>query len=57
MVMAVEKFFAIYFPFQTKSICTVSAAKKILVAIAFILFIFDVHIIFIRDAKTDSKGV
>ena len=56
MVMAVEKVFALYFPFQTKSICTVSTVKKISAAIALILFIFDVHIIFIRDAKTNSKG-
>ena len=56
MVMAVEKVFALYFPFQTKSICTVSTVKKISAAIALILFIFNVHFIFIRDVKTDSKG-
>ena len=56
MTMAVEKCIALYFPLQTKSICTVRNAKIISAAAALMLFVFNVHLIFIRDAKTDPDG-
>ena len=56
MAMAVEKCIALYFPLQTKSICTVRNAKIISTAAAIMLFVFNVHLIFIRDSKTDPHG-
>ena len=57
IIMSAEKCFALYFPLQSKSICTVRTAKKISAVAAFLFFMFDVHIIFTRDEETDSNGV
>ena len=57
MTMAVEKCIALYFPLQTKSICTVRNAKMISASAAVMLFVFNVHLIFIRDSKTDPNGI
>ena len=53
MTMAVEKCIALHFPLQTKSTCTVRNAKIISAAAAVMLFVFNVHLIFIKDAKTN----
>ena len=55
--MAVEKCIALYFPLQTKSICTVRNAKMISAAAAVMLFVFNVHLSFVRDSKTDPNGI
>ena len=57
MVMAVEKYFALYFPLQTKSICTVRNAKKISLVVAIALFAFNAQLFFIRESKKDSNGL
>ena len=54
--MTLEKCFALYFPLQSKSVCTVRTAKKFSLIAAFVLFVFNLHLIFIRDAETDSDG-
>ena len=56
MAMTVEKYFALYFPLQSKSVCTVRTAKKITLTAALVLFGFNLHLVFIRDAETDSNG-
>ena len=53
MAMRLEKCFALYFPLQSKSVCTVRTAKKFSLIAAFVLFGFNLHLIFIRDAETD----
>ena len=55
-IMSVEKCVALYFPLQTKRICTVRTAKKISAAVAIILFAFNAQLFFIRDTETDSNG-
>ena len=56
MAMVVKKCIILYFPLQTKSICTVRNAKTISAAAAVMLFVFNVHLIFIRDLRTDPDG-
>ena len=55
--MSVEKLFALYFPLRTKSICTVSTAKKLTLASAVVFFLFDGQFFFIYAAKTRDNGV
>ena len=57
MVMAVEKYFALYFPLQTKNICTLRNAKRISLIVAIALFAFDAQLFFIRESKTGSSGL
>ena len=57
MAMTVEKCIVLYFPLQAKSICTVSTAKKISATAAFLLLVFNIHLVFIRDAKTFPNGI
>ena len=54
--MAVEKCFALYFPLQTKSICTVSTAKKISLVSAIIFFGFNAQFFFIFDTENGLNG-
>ena len=56
MIMTVEKCFALYFPLQSKSICTVSTAKKVSAVAALVLFGFNFQLVFILDAKTNQNG-
>ena len=56
MAMTVEKCFALYFPLQSKSVCTVRTAKKFSLTAAIVLFVFNLHLVFIRDAETVSNG-
>ena len=55
--MSVEKLFALYFRLRTKSICTVSTAKKLTLASAVVFFLFDGQFFFIYAAKTRENGV
>ena len=41
IIISVEKFIALYFPLRTKTICTVSVAKRVSLATAIIFLIFD----------------
>ena len=54
--MAVEKCFALYFPLQTKSNCTVSTAKKISLISAVIFFGFNAQFFFIFDTENAVNG-
>ena len=56
MAMAAEKCFALYFPLQAKGLCTVKTSKKISGIAAVALLGFNMHLVFIRDAKTNSNG-
>ena len=56
VIMAIEKCFALYFPLQTKRLCTVGSAKKLSLISALILLIFHVQSFFIYDAETPSSG-
>ena len=56
MIMTVEKCFALYFPLQSKSICTVNTAKKVSAVAALVLFGFNFQLVFILDAKTNQNG-
>ena len=54
--MLVEKLFALYFPLRTKSICTVSTAKKLTLASAVLFFLWDGQIFFMLALKTRENG-
>ena len=41
VIMSVEKCLALYFPFKTKSICTVKIAKRVTLVTAIIFVVFD----------------
>ena len=56
MIMAVEKCFALHFPLQTKSICTVRTAKKISLISAVIFFGFNAQFFFIFDTEKALNG-
>ena len=56
MIMTVEKCFALYFPLQTKSICTVRTAKKISLISASIFFSFNAQFFFIFDTDNAANG-
>ena len=57
VIMSVEKLFALYFPLRTKSICTVSTAKKLTLASAVVFLLFDGQFFFIYAAKNRENGV
>ena len=56
VIMSVEKFFALYFPLKTRSVCTVGTARWVSLATAMIFVIFNAQAFFIYDAKTFSDG-
>ena len=47
VVMCIEKFFALYFPLKTRSICTVAMAKRVTFVVTFILAIYNSQAFFI----------
>ena len=49
-VMGIEKFFALYFPLQTRSICTVAMAKKVTCVVVLILLAINLQHCFIWEA-------
>ena len=57
VIMSVEKLFALYFPLRTKSICTVSTAKKPTLASAVVFLLYDGQSFVIRGLKTRENGV
>ena len=56
VIMSIEKFFALYFPLKTRSVCTVLTARWVSVGTALIFIIFNAQAFFIYDAKTYSDG-
>ena len=57
VVMSLEKLFTLYFPLCTKSICTVSTAKKLTFASAVVFLLYDGQSFVIRGLKTRENGV
>ena len=54
--MSVEKFFALYFPLKTQSVCTVKTARRISLCTAAAYIAFDSQIFFIMEAVGDDFG-
>ena len=50
------KMFCFEFFFHTKGLCTVKTAKKVSMLAAFVLFAFNVQLVFLRATRTDSNG-
>ena len=57
VIMSVEKLFALYFPLRTKSICTVSTAKKLTLASAVVFFVYDGQSLVTHGLITTKDGV
>ena len=56
VIMTIEKFFALYFPLQTRSACTVRIARWVSGITALVFIIFNAQAFFIYKAQTDSYG-
>ena len=54
--MCIEKFFALYFPLKTRSICTVSMAKRVSFVVSFILAAYHIQGFFIIKANVLPNG-
>ena len=54
--MSVEKFFALYFPLKTKSICTAKTAKWATLVTALIFLTYEFQYFFIVEAYTKTDG-
>ena len=52
--MSVEKFFALYFPLKTKTVCTVKTAKRVTIVAAVIFAAFDSQFFFIMRKYEDN---
>ena len=52
--MSVEKFFALYFPLETKSICTVKIAKRVTIVAAVFLAVYESQFFFIVRKHEDN---
>ena len=57
VIMSVEKLFALYFPLRTKSICTVSTAKKVTLASAVVFFLYNGQSLVTHGLITTKDGV
>ena len=55
--MSIEKFFALYFPLKTRSVCTVRTARWVSLGTALIFIIFNTQAFFIYKAQTNSNGL
>ena len=56
-IMCIEKFFALYFPLKTRSICTVAIAKRVTFTVVLILAGLNLPIIIIVEADVRQNGV
>ena len=57
VLMSVEKFLAIYFPFKTKSICTVKVAKRVTFLTSLIFVACESQFFFIIEADSKNECV
>ena len=55
VIMSIEKCLALYFPFKTKSICTVKIAKRVTLITALIFVAFDSQFFFIIKKYPNNK--
>ena len=56
VIISLEKFFALYFPLKTKTVCTVSMARRLSLVTAIIFIGFDLQYFFITKKFEDSFG-
>ena len=56
VIMSIKKFFALYFPLKTRSVCTVHSARWVSAATGLIFIIFNTQAFFIYDAQINSDG-
>ena len=56
VIISLEKFFALYFPLKTKTVCTVSMARKISLVTGVIGIGFNLQFFFITEKFGDSLG-
>ena len=56
VIMSLEKFFALYFPLKTRSVCTVHSARWASAITGLIFIIFNTQAFFIYDAQVHSNG-
>ena len=54
--MGIEKFFALYFPLKTRSICTVAMARKVTFVVVLILLAINMQHCFIWEAAVNANG-
>ena len=59
VIISVEKFIALYFPFKSKIICTVLIAKRVSLVTGIIFAVFNAQFIIIIDAvmSTSDQGI
>ena len=56
VIISIEKFVALYFPFKTKTICTVSVARRVSLVTAVIFAGFNAQFIYIAKKKYTEHG-
>ena len=56
VIISLEKFFALYFPLQTKTVCTVSMARKVSLVTGITFIGFDLQYFFITKKFEDTFG-
>ena len=56
VIISLEKFFALYFPLKTKTVCTVSVARKVSLVTAIIFIGFNLQYFFITKKFHDVFG-
>ena len=56
VIISLEKFFALYFPLKTKTVCTVSMARRVSLVTGIIFIGFNLQFFFIAKRFEDSVG-
>ena len=55
-IMCIEKFFVLYFPLKTRSICTVAMAKRVTIVVTLLLAGYNMQHFFIRKSRVYPNG-
>ena len=55
-IMCIEKFFALYFPLKTRTICTVAMAKRVTLVVTLLLSGYNMQHFFIRKSRVYPNG-
>ena len=56
VIITIEKCFALYFPFKTKTICTVSMARRVSLVTAVIFVAFNSQFFYFAKRKTNERS-
>ena len=56
VILSVEKFIALYCPFRAKTLCSLSTARRVVVATAILFGVFDCQFLFTVKAQTFEDG-